>query len=210
MPAERHESTVAPPLDPASYVDFPAYAVEGATAWHRVHHRRHSPWWYSCAPGRFNLREPRGTLNTASSPETAVREMLGPRLVGSRRIPGVQVAGLLVTPLEPGPLRVADLLSGRAARYGAVAGDMSAPREDAYALTRAWAKALDEAGFDGVRSRARFGAGSCPECLYVFGPAGEHEAGASGESLKVPALLEREMDLAVDPVLDSADLVMED
>ncbi|MCP3424597.1 hypothetical protein NBM05_00730 [Rothia sp. AR01] len=87
---------------------------------------------------------------------------------------------------------------------------MSAPREDAYALTRDWAGAFDEAGFDAVRSRSRFGAGETPLCLYVFGPAGEHEGGPAEEHARLGAFLEDELGLAVDPVPHSVDLVVKD
>ncbi|MCP3424596.1 hypothetical protein NBM05_00725 [Rothia sp. AR01] len=100
MPAERHESTVPRPGAPELYADFPAHLTADGDRWYRVHRREHSPWWYSCSPGRFNLRAPRGTLNTASDPSCAAREMLGPRLVGGHRVPGAHVAGLVITALS--------------------------------------------------------------------------------------------------------------
>jgi hypothetical protein len=198
------------PPRPARLTAFPLLEIAAGARWYRVHHRRHSPWWYSSSPGRFNLRPPRGTLNLASTAEAAAREMLGPALVGGRRIPITQVSGLSVTCLRLPRTSVADLLDARAPMFGVVAGDMAAPRHDAYELTRAWAEAFDVAGFGGLRSRSRFGAGEDPQCLYLFGEAGEHETGAIGRALRLRGLIEEQMGLDIDPVLDSSELVVED
>ena len=38
--------------------------------------------YFSPKRGRFDLNMPNGTLNLASTPEAALRERLGPRLIG--------------------------------------------------------------------------------------------------------------------------------
>ncbi|WP_269928476.1 RES family NAD+ phosphorylase [Kocuria massiliensis] len=203
----RHLSTLKPPGAPELYVDFPARKITAATTWWRVHRSHHSPWWFSSTPGRFNLHAPHGTLNLAQSPSTAAREALGPRLVGSRAIPAVDVADMRVTPLALNPAVVADLAAQTAPQFGIVLADITAPMHDAYKLTRAWAEAFRQAGFGGLTSRSRFAAGSHNACLYLFGPAGEHPVGDTPEAAReLTRILTEELGLAVDPLPKDRDL----
>src|SRR5699024_12444090 len=55
--------------------------------------------------------------------------------------------------------------------------DLPISQEESNALTRAWARVLDQAGHHGIRARSRCGAEEAPQCLYVFGTAGVHALG---------------------------------
>lgn len=212
--ASRFRSTLSLPDEGRDYADFPHRSLPArCPRWFRVHARNYSPWYFASARGRFDLPEPRGTLNTASAPEVAVRESLGSVLVGTRVIPESAVAGRRVSSLELPALRVADYNTGEAAAFGIVPGDVSAPQTTGYETTQAWATVMDSTGFDGIVARSRFGAGYNPECLFIFGKAGEHQPpGAEIIEIESQDLhqLALTMGFSVEPIPTSGELVIED
>lgn len=191
MASERADSSISEPLVAGEYSQFPKFVLREGRQWYRAHLASLSPWWFSNHDGRFNLVGERGTLNAASSCEVSVREVLGPRLTGGPDVPAEFVAGMVVSALPMPALEVADFLHSAAAVFGVVAGDVSGPVAGGYGVTRAWARRLDEAGFEGIRSRSRFGAGSSPTCLYVFGAAGEHPLGEVAGVVPVRKVVEQ-------------------
>jgi hypothetical protein len=172
----RAESSLQHPDPGRDYSDFPC--AEAGSRWYRADENgRESPWWFSSAAGRYNLHSPRGTLNTASSPETALREKLGPTLLSSSDIPEAAVEDQTVFCLEIPKVCVADFLHSAAATFGVLAGDATGPVDEDYNVTRDWALTLDNEGFEGIRARSRCGSGPDPLCLYVFGDEGIHIRG---------------------------------
>ena len=172
---DRWLSTVGPPHPQLS--SFPVTVrAAGSTVW-RTHDSR-GPWYFSAHPGRFNLASPRGTLNTASDEETALREYLGPDLLGARKIPAALIRGRLLSEIELPVLRLADLRDPMGATFGVSPGDFSGPAPNGYTLFRLWAEAFADAGFDGIVNRSRFGTGPSPECVYLFGPEGTGPLGS--------------------------------
>lgn len=176
----RHQSTLAAPGTEEDLIGFPAVLrpVPGEILF-RVHHRSRGVWWFASpreeGGGRFDLRRPCGTLNVAACAETAARESLGRLLVGAGVVPQSAVEDRTVSALVVPQLRLADLTAGSAAQFGLVPGDVSAPQEFGYGLTQQWAEAMADAGFRGILARSRFGAGQNPQCIFVFGAAGEHK-----------------------------------
>lgn len=170
-------STAGPPPSDDDLKTFPALTWEPTSECWRAHGHR-SPWYFSSAPGRFNLFEPRGTLNTASDAKTAVREYLGVALCGQSEIPSAFVDGRRVSKLRVTRRELADLTADAATAAGVVTGDFSGPSTAGYTTFRFWAEAFDDAGFGGVFSRSRFGTGLSSACIYLFGSAGEHPAGS--------------------------------
>lgn len=203
----RSRTTLQPPDPTRDYRDFPAAEVPAGARWFRAH-GAHSPWWYSCAVGRFNLHDPRGTLNLASSATTAAREALGAVLTADNGVHSSQLADRWVSGLDVPAARVADLTAEGAIAYGLVPGDVSGPLRD-YTVTRQWAHQWDTAGFEGVRSRSRFGAGADPRCLFLFGPAGEHETGRTQTRVPLREVLETTPGLRIDPKPPTADMVVD-
>lgn len=114
---------------------------------------------------------------------------------------------MTATPLALDPVTVADLASSRAAMFGIVVTDITAPMNDAYRLTRAWADTFRQAGFSGLASRSRFAPNPPNGCLYLFGSAGEHRSGqtASGNR-RVTEILTEDMGLGLDPLPLDLDL----
>lgn len=121
--------------------------------------------------GRFDLAEPFGTCNTASSESTALREHLGSRITKGDPIPAKDLWAIMVTTLRPKKkLVLADVSKpGR----GFIPGDISGPLpgDAGYRVTQLWAEALKKLGFDGIIARSRHNNGYT---IYIFGGAGVH------------------------------------
>lgn len=173
----RSRLSLQAPDPSADYAAFPTCQHQNGSRWYRAHHEAHSPWWFSSTPGRYNLTRPRGTLNAGDTDQTALREMLGPVLLGTPDIPETAVDGVMISCLQVPGLTVADFLHPAASSFGVLTGDAAGPMEESNALTRAWARVLDQAGHHGIRARSRCGAEEAPQCLYVFGTAGVHALG---------------------------------
>jgi hypothetical protein len=204
----RSVSTLQPPDPKRNYEDFPVYKHRARVRRSRAHGAR-NPWYFSNQPGRFNLESPRGTLNTASTKEVAVREFLGRVLVGDPVIPASAIAGRWISELEVPRVKAADFTAGPAAAFGIVPGDVTAPMDDNYAVTRAWATAMDEAGFGGIQSRSRFGVGANPTCLFVFGDEGEQVMGAIHAKHTMRSVIETMPGYSIDSTPTSGTLIVD-
>jgi len=90
---------------------------------------------------------------------------------------------MTATPLALDPVTVADLASSRAAMFGIVVTDITAPMNDAYRLTRAWADTFCQAGFSGLASRSRIPPNPPNGCPDLFGSAGEHRSGQTASGI---------------------------
>ena len=187
MPTERHESTLLPPNRPLDLSGIPAISVgyggEEPGTWYRSYQKyvddtERDCRYFSPERGRFDLNMPNGTLNLASTPEAALRERLGPRLIGLIALPMNRFDGVYVARVQlPRVFKVADF---RQAFGGFAPGDISSALSHAegYSVTQQWAEAVREAGLEGIIARSRFSSGSA---LYLFGASGENrEFGSIG------------------------------
>lgn len=149
----RERTALGPP--PASLAGFPAYPVGADTDLFRAHGRALGPWWFgNDGAGRFDLRPPRGTCYVALDPLSALRERLGPVLAGSPAVPESLLEETVVSRLRlPAARDVADAQHHGAAGFG-VTRELESMVP--YAVPQVWARALDEAGFGGVRYGPRF------------------------------------------------------
>lgn len=184
MGTHRSKSTVGAPGPSSEYAGFPVLKRRKGLRVHRVHGSdratgiAYSPWFFSSAPGRFNLKAPRGTLNCAEKPECAVREALGKSLlgtVGTIDLPRSVVAGLYLSELEAPELKLANFTDPKAASFGIVPGDMAAPKKN-YKKTRAWAETIADAGHDGIINVSRFAGPT--KCIFMFGAGGQQTRGS--------------------------------
>lgn len=207
----RYENTLREPDPSRDYSHFPQHHVPARDRWFRAHDEKYSPWWFSSADGRFNLHSPGGTLNLGISPEVAAREFLGPILVHSGHLPATLVSQRKVSCLEIPELSAADFTSSAASTFGIVPGDATAPMDHGYGTTRAWAEAMNTAGFEGILARSRFGAGANPTCLFVFNEEGEHELGelVMSEGTTLREIVSSMPGYVVDPIPHSGSLVVD-
>src|SRR5690625_2548799 len=209
MAASRADSLVQPPAEGRDYSGFPSFTIRDGHEWFRAHLARHSPWWFSNNEGRFNLEGNRGTLNTASSAQVAVQEFLGPTLARDGAVNRSLLAELVISTLPIPGCEVADFLHPAAPSYGIVAGDFSGPLSNGYGTTRVWAQALDRAGHEGIRARSRFGSGTSPTCLYLFGDAGVNELATAGVVVDAVSVAEHLEGVVVEDVATAAEIRIE-
>ncbi|PQZ92354.1 hypothetical protein CQ018_12715 [Arthrobacter sp. MYb227] len=141
--------------------------------------------------------------------EVAVWEFLGVAFVGDPALPASMIAERWISQLEIPGTKAADFTAGAASAFGIVPGDITAPMDDHYVMTRVWAAAMDAAGFEGIQSRSRLGAGTNPTCLYVFGPAGEHELGGTNARVTMRAVIETMPVYTIDSIPTSDVLVVD-
>jgi hypothetical protein len=150
---------------------FPSVVLGPQTGLFRAHSIHRGPWWFgSDGSGRFDLPAPRGTCYLALDPESAVRERLGPVLGSLSELPESALADVVVSSLAlPRRWPVADVQSRRAAAFGVTRElETMVP----YAVPQAWARALAQERFEGVRYGPRFTPGRA-SAVALFGEAGD-------------------------------------
>lgn len=136
----------------------------------RIHQAIYGPWWFSSRSSlRFDLAFPRGTCYLAEEDLGAFVEAFQDwtgTVIPRTEIDARRIASLRV----PTPFRLADCTDPRVLRFGVTAEIHSSPER---ALTQAWAKALDLAGFNGVRFLVRHDPAQHRGGIALFGSAGE-------------------------------------
>lgn len=170
----RRDSTAQ--REPRADVDLSAFPGRGLTAgstWFRAHRAEHGPWFFASGGGRFDLPSPRGTCYLAASPETAAREVVGPDLARSGRVPAPLVEGRVVSSLSlPQSARLARLTSSGALRFGVIGSELAAAVT--YDLSQTWASAFASAGWAGLWYAPRF-SGAHARAVALFGDAGAQD-----------------------------------
>lgn len=179
----------SPPDDPAALDGFPRKRLEAKADLYRLAREGRSPWWFgSSGEGRFDLPPPHGTCYLAADPIGALLEVVGPDGDGgavSARFLADRILHRLHAPAE---LRVADLTSRRASRFGITAeiGTLVP-----YDLPQAWAARLHAAGCEGLAYWLRHDPAH-GEGVALFGREGKRDDWPAGEEIAVgPELLAR-------------------
>lgn len=146
-----------------------------------------SPWWFSSdGSGRFDLPVPHGTCYLAE-------EQLGSLLEVARGLTLLPETFLssrqLLTTWPTRPLRLADLTAAAAYSYG-VTGELSAAPD--YTAPHARARALQAAGFAGIRYRVRHDPRGHLVGIAWFGRAGRltHPPPSHRQALPATLLLD--------------------
>ena len=176
------EQVVSDPTQPAlthpspDLRSFPSTHLSEGRRVFRSHKAGYHPWWFSIAPrsggGRFDLSTPRGTCYVADTIEAAVRERLRETILASRVITPLLADSFLVSSFAmPRGFTCAHIGVTKAARFG-VTRELAALTPGHYPLSREWATAFDDAGFEGIRYGARFTPGPA-NAWALFGPAGD-------------------------------------
>lgn len=197
-PTGREVIALRPPHRPHDLSDFPHRDIPAGSLWHREHAQALGPWWFASDDGgRFNLDAPRGTLYVAATAEAAVLERVGGDLVKGGFIPAALADERVVSALRmPIPIVLADVTHAEVIRWGVVATELCTVAN--YTLTRAWAHAFDEAGFDGLWAMLRF-SGPAGRGLAVFGEAGERSWPADPEPAPVRMIIAKMGLTVLDP-----------
>jgi hypothetical protein len=171
MSDKKHTALSEPPH---SLTAFPSWRLAPGRPVYRAHREGRSPWWFcSDLECRFDVPEPQGTCHVALDPLSAVQERLGDRLAASHIVTLSVLEGFVVSRLEtPVELNLADTCHSDAESFG-ITHEIATLTP--YELPQQWACAFLDAGFAGVRFKARFSHNDAPNAAALFGSAGGAE-----------------------------------
>lgn len=125
----------------------------GAGSLWRIHAADAAPWFFDIGPeGRFNLPDV-GTCYLAEEPLGAFVEKFGRLLRPGGVIPESLVDAQRLSNLRPPRGRVVDLTDRRVLGLAGLTAEINTTTD--YALTQAWALVLRDAGYAGIRYKAR-------------------------------------------------------
>jgi hypothetical protein len=125
----------------------------GAKHLWRIHAADVAPWFFDVGPdGRFNLAES-GTCYLAEEPIGAFVEKFGRLLRPGGVIPEPLVDAQRLSRLRPPKANVVDLTNPKVLGLVGLTAEIHSTTD--YNLTQGWALALQEAGYDGIRYKAR-------------------------------------------------------
>lgn len=140
------------PAPPDELPELPSTKL-GATALWRIHTADAAPWFFDVGPdGRFNLAES-GTCYLAEKPIGAFVEKFGRLLHPGGAIPEPLVDAQRLSRLHPPKVKVVDLTDPAILGLIGLTAEIHSTTD--YNLTQGWALALQEAGYAGIRYRAR-------------------------------------------------------
>lgn len=139
----------APPDD---LPELPSMKLGAKPLW-RIHAADAAPWFFDVGPdGRFNLAES-GTCYLAEEPIGAFVEKFGRLLRPGGAIPEPLVDAQRLSRLRPPKAEVVDLTEPAVLGLVGLTAEIHSTTD--YDLTQGWALALQEAGYAGIRYKAR-------------------------------------------------------
>lgn len=139
----------APPDD---LPELPSTKLGTQPLW-RIHAAAVTPWFFDVGPdGRFNLAES-GTCYLAEEPVGAFVEKFGRLLRPGGVVPEPLIDMQRLSRLRPPKANLVDLTDPKVLGLAGLTAEIHSTSN--YDLTQAWALALQEAGYDGIRYKAR-------------------------------------------------------
>lgn len=165
---------IADPPDDLS--GFPEAVLGTPVSLWRVHRHR-EPWYFASEEGgRFDLEAPRGTCYLSTDPSAAFLEGVGPLIAAGVALSSQAVRERWLSELRIAEqLRLADLTDPAALGRFGVTAEISVAVD--YPQTVKWARALDRAGFAGIRYVARRDPSARGRSVALFGEAGSATLG---------------------------------
>jgi RES domain len=140
------------PAPPDDLPELPSTKLGAEPLW-RIHAADVAPWFFDVGPaGRFNLAEA-GTCYLAEEPIGAFVEKFGRLLRPGGVISEPLVDAQLLSRLRPPKVKVVDLTDPTVLGLIGLTAEIHSTSD--YNLTQGWALALQEAGYAGIRYKAR-------------------------------------------------------
>jgi hypothetical protein len=154
------------PAPPNDLPELPSTKLGTEALW-RIHAADVVPWFFDVGPdGRFNLAES-GTCYLAEKPLGAFVEKFGRLLRPGGVIPEPLVDTQRLSRLRPSKVSVVDLTDPKVLGLVGLTAEIHSTTD--YNLTQGWALALQEAGYDGIRYKARHDPRGQLVCIALFG-----------------------------------------
>lgn len=155
------------PAPPDDLPELPGAKLGTKALW-RIHAADVAPWFFDAGPdGRFNLDDS-GTCYLAEEPIGAFVEKFGRLLRPGGVIPEPLVNTQQLSRLRPPRARVVDLTDPSVLGLAGLTAEIHATTD--YGLTQSWARALRDAGYAGIRYRARHDPRGQLVSIALFGP----------------------------------------
>lgn len=140
------------PAPPDDLPELPSVRLGTKALW-RIHPADVSPWFFDVGPdGRFNLADT-GTCYLAEEPSGAFVEKFGRLLRPGGVIPEPLVDTQRLSRVRPPKVSVVDLTDPKVLGLAGLTAEIHATTD--YGLTQSWASALRDAGYAGIRYKAR-------------------------------------------------------
>ncbi len=140
------------PAPPDELPELPTAKLGTEALW-RIHVAEVSPWLFDAEPeGRFNLADA-GTCYLAEEPIGAFVEKFGRLLRAGGVLPEPLVDTQRLSRLRPSKINIVDLTDPKVLGLIGLTAEIHATTD--YGLTQSWASSLRDAGYAGIRYKAR-------------------------------------------------------
>lgn len=182
------------PAPPNKLPELPRRTLGTKPLW-RIHAADVVPWFFDIGPdGRFNLAES-GTCYLAEEPIGAFVEKFGRLLRPGGVIPEPLVDAQRLSTLRPPKANVVDLTDATVLGLIGLTAEIHSTSD--YNLTQGWALAFQEAGYDGIRYKARHDPRGALVSIALFGSGKPARRGAKTTAIPVDLLHEAAATFAI-------------
>jgi hypothetical protein len=182
------------PAPPEDLPELPSTKLGAKPLW-RIHAVDVAPWFFDVGPyGRFNLAES-GTCYLAEEPIGAFVEKFGRLLRPGGVIPESLVDAQRLSRLRPPEAKVVDLTDPTVLGLIGLTAEVHSTTD--YNLTQGWALALQEAGYDGIRYKARHDPRGQLLSIALFGSDKPPRSSAKTTSVPVDLIHEASTTFAI-------------
>jgi hypothetical protein len=181
------------PAPPDDLPELPSMKFGTGPLW-RIHAADVTPWFFDVGPdGRFNLAES-GTCYLAQEPIGAFVEKFGRLLRPGGVIPEPLVDTQRLSKLRPPKAKVVDLTDPSVLGLIGLTAEIHSTD---YNLTQDWALALQEAGYDGIRYKARHDPRGQLVSIALFGKDKPPRSAASTTPIPIDLIHEASTTFAI-------------
>ena len=161
----------------------------------RIHAAEVDPWFFDPGPdGRFNLAES-GTCYLAEEPIGAFVEKFGRLLRPGGIIPEPLVDSQRISRLRPPKAKIVDLTDPSVLGLAGLTAEIHSTTD--YEVTQGWALALCEAGYRGIRYKARHDPRGQLVSIALFGSAKPPRSAAKTTNIPVELIHEASSTFAI-------------
>lgn len=182
------------PAPPDDLPELPSTTLGTKHLW-RIHAADVAPWFFDVGPdGRFNLAES-GTCHLAEAPIGAFVEKFGRLLRPGGVIPEPLVDAQRLSKLRPPKASVVDLTNPEVLGLAGLTAEIHSTTD--YDLTQGWALALQEAGYDGIRYKARHDPPGQLTSIALFGSRKPPRSAAKTATIPVDLIHEAAATFAI-------------
>ncbi|HEY5942408.1 MAG TPA: RES family NAD+ phosphorylase [Solirubrobacterales bacterium] len=182
------------PAPPDELPELPSAKLGTKSLW-RIHAADVAPWFFDVGPdGRFNLAES-GTCYLSEEPIGAFVEKFGRLLRPGGVIPEPLVDAQRISRLRPPKAEIVDLTDPTVLGLAGLTAEIHSTTD--YNLTQGWALAFQEAGYAGIRYKARHDPRGQLVSIALFGSEKPPRSAAKTTAIPVDLIHEASTTFAI-------------